>query len=173
MHKYDELFENNVALSSSDILRIVNHAYSTIYLSPSIADKILIYMYTNRLHTSGDLMGKVLFCLFILNYESEATKHILFEDLAIAIERDFECMNPYGVVKGCLALCYFRALPYNLIERIFHIDFITRIEDEIQADTSKVTYFSFSFVNIDLTFSINSTDFRVITLKSYLIILCN
>lgn len=46
-------------------------------------------------------------------------------------------MSGLSIIQGCLALAFYRELPENLIERVFNIDFIQRLEDEIEMCYSK------------------------------------
>lgn len=47
-------------------------------------------------------------------------------------------MNGLSIVQACLALTFYKVLPQSLINRVFNIDFIKRIEDEIEMCYSKV-----------------------------------
>lgn len=127
--------------------------YSTSLLIPNIAEKVLKYVYDNRHYVWGDTLAKVLHCLYKLGYEpimseNAAVEDINFEELGAVISRDFDYINATNIVRSCLALCYFRALPQSLIDRVFSIEFITRLEEEI-----KLCYFK---VKIKLIVMINA-----------------
>lgn len=47
-------------------------------------------------------------------------------------------MNGLSIVQACLAMNFYKALPESLINRVFNIDFIKRLEDEIEMCYSKV-----------------------------------
>lgn len=49
-------------------------------------------------------------------------------------------MSGLAIVQACLALCFYKSIPEELINRIFCVKFIQRIEDEIQVCYSKATY---------------------------------
>lgn len=49
-------------------------------------------------------------------------------------------MNGLSIIQACLALVYFKSLPEHLINRVFSIDFIRRLEKEIEMCYSKQTY---------------------------------
>lgn len=51
-------------------------------------------------------------------------------------------MNGLSIVQACLALAFYKSLPDSLINRVFNIDFIKRLEDEIEMCYSKVTFLS-------------------------------
>lgn len=47
-------------------------------------------------------------------------------------------MSCLSIIQACLSLSFYHALTNDLINRIFNIDFIKRLEDEIQLCYSKV-----------------------------------
>lgn len=49
-------------------------------------------------------------------------------------------MSGLSIVQACLALNFYRTLPEALINRVFNIEFIRRLEDEIEMCYSKATY---------------------------------
>lgn len=52
--------------------------------------------------------------------------------------RDFDYMSGLSIVQACLAMNFYKALPESLINRVFNIEFIKRLEDEIEMCYSKV-----------------------------------
>lgn len=49
-------------------------------------------------------------------------------------------MSGLAIVDACLALAYYKELPGPLIDRVFNISFIQRLEDEIEMCYSKEFY---------------------------------
>lgn len=49
-------------------------------------------------------------------------------------------MSGLAIVEACLALAYYKELPGPLIDRVFNISFIQRLEDEIEMCYSKEFY---------------------------------
>lgn len=49
-------------------------------------------------------------------------------------------MSGLSIVQACLAMNFYRTLPEALINRVFNIGFIKRLEDEIEMCYSKATY---------------------------------
>lgn len=47
-------------------------------------------------------------------------------------------MSGLAIVQACLSLSFYKALPVNMITRVFSIDFIKRLEEEIKMSYSKV-----------------------------------
>lgn len=49
-------------------------------------------------------------------------------------------MSGLSLVQSCLALCFYKSVPEQLINQVFCVKFIQRIDDEIQICYSKATY---------------------------------
>lgn len=49
-------------------------------------------------------------------------------------------MSGLSLVQSCLALCFYKSIPEQLINQVFCVKFIQRIDDEIQICYSKATY---------------------------------
>jgi hypothetical protein len=64
----------------------------------------------------------------------------VFQKCNEIILRDFDFMNGLSIIQACLALTYYKSLKENLINKVFSIDFIKRLEAEIQMCYSKATY---------------------------------
>lgn len=47
-------------------------------------------------------------------------------------------MSGLSIVQACLSLSFYKAIPDTLVSRVFNIDFIKRLEDEIKHCYSKV-----------------------------------
>lgn len=47
-------------------------------------------------------------------------------------------MSGLALVQSCLALCFYKTIPEELINRVFCVKFIQRVEEEIQMCYSKV-----------------------------------
>lgn len=151
-HLYDKLMaktadvhnRDDVPLNSRSIRHAIYQTYRNMFIIPSMIDNILKYVFENRDSISGETAAKVLHCLYKMGYdpqlESNATEKFNFEALADIIHREFDLISGPIIVKSCLALCYFRVLPHSLIDRIFHVDFITRLENEIITFHTKASY---------------------------------
>lgn len=56
-------------------------------------------------------------------------------------------MSGLSIIQACLSLSFYKALPVNMITRVFSIDFIRRLEEEIKMSYSKVlTYYSYIYL---------------------------
>lgn len=137
MNKFESLVTSpNTNLSSNQINIIIRNAYPTPCAVPKIAKTILTYLSDNRNYISGDLAGKVLFWLFTLSYEPSEQPTI--DLLADVIYRDFDAMSANRITRSCMALGYFQMLPDKLIDKIFNIGFIDRLENETGLSYCKV-----------------------------------
>lgn len=113
---------------------------------------ILCYVHANRKVISGETVSRALYFLYTLGYEPNAqllyqcdienanadSNHIDFEDFGPIIERDFDFLPGLVIVRTCLALTFYRALPMNLLDRVFDLKFIMRLEQEISSISSMV-----------------------------------
>lgn len=61
--------------------------------------------------------------------------------------RDFNFMSGLAIVQACLSLSFYKVLPGNMISRVFSINFIKRLEEEIKMSYSKVTTLFIIFLN--------------------------
>lgn len=103
-----------------------------------ICDQILDYIHENRDHVIGDTCEKVIYCCFNLGYIPDKERAI--QSIVEIINRDFNYMSGLAIVQACLALSFLKMLPSALINRVFNIEFIQRLEDEIKMCYSKATY---------------------------------
>ena len=125
-------------LNSRTIREITFNLNASKYIMPSVCENIMNYIVDNKDYVLGDTVEKALYCCYNLGY-------VPLNDDAIKssieiINRDFNYMSGLAIVQACLALTFYKALPMDLINRVFNIDFIKRIEDEIQLCYSKVCW---------------------------------
>ncbi|XP_049318397.1 uncharacterized protein LOC105222376 isoform X2 [Bactrocera dorsalis] len=72
-----------------------------------------------------------------LGYRKSLKNKTIYQE---ALSRDFENMSGLSIVQACLALCYYKSMPEDLIDKVFCVKFIQRIEEEIHVCYSKATY---------------------------------
>ncbi|KAJ6633535.1 FAST kinase domain-containing protein 1, mitochondrial [Pseudolycoriella hygida] len=104
----------------------------------NLCDSLSEYIIANRDFVLGDTVHKVLFCFYNLNYQPKDDS--IFQHAAAILNRDFDSMSGLAVTETCLALGFFKELPGTLIDRVFNITFIQRLEDEIAMCYSKEFY---------------------------------
>lgn len=134
---------SDIVFSSRIIREVLNNLSKTNYVLPGICDKIVRYLYDNQSMVSGETVGRALYVLYTLGYDpadnlllsedEQSTQQgmVRFDVFGAIIERDFELMTGLTIVRVCLALVYYRALSMDLIEKVFNLDFLMRLEKEI------------------------------------------
>lgn len=124
---------------------------------------MLEYVNENSDAVGGVTVGRLLYYLFSMGYEpnnemttqrisnsddrssNENASKLLnadlfdFEKFSSIIHRDFNFMNGLLIVQACLALSYYQALPMELINRIFDMNFIVRLEKEMTFNSNSVS----------------------------------
>lgn len=110
---------------------------------PKLSELMLNYVYENREFVGGTVMARLLFHLFKVGYEpavagSESTKQLDLEPFVTILIRDFNTTPAYSIVKACIALYFYRALPIELMTRLFSMSFIDRLEKEMHQNYDTV-----------------------------------
>lgn len=105
---------------------------------PKLLDSFLDYLVEHQDSISGDITEKILHSCYTLGHETN--NHEALRVGAEIVERDFCFMTGLAIVNSCLSLCYYGALSKELMAKVFCIDFIKRLEDEIKMCYSKATY---------------------------------
>ncbi|GAB0092173.1 uncharacterized protein DMENIID0001_071490 [Sergentomyia squamirostris] len=105
---------------------------------PKMCDKMIEYLKRNEKYVIGDTTEKILYSCYNIGYQIEDEE--VFETASNIIDRDFNYMSGLSIVQSCLALCFYKALPVDLVNRVFCTDFIQRLEHEIRLCYSKATY---------------------------------
>ncbi|XP_053961002.1 uncharacterized protein LOC128865080 [Anastrepha ludens] len=106
--------------------------------APIALEAMFTYIEKHHEHVIGDTVEKVLTCAYNLGYtpQSETVLHTA----ALVLKRDFKHMSGLSIVQACLALSYYKSMPKSLIDMVFCVKFIQRIEEEIHMCYSKATY---------------------------------
>ncbi|EDW54456.1 FAST kinase domain-containing protein 1, mitochondrial [Drosophila sechellia] len=140
---YNQTLEQYKSLHCNDLnSRVVRDmAYNfnaSNFFVPELLESMFAYISEQHDHVTGDTVEKVLTCSYNLGYmpaSVEALNHA-----SEVLLRDFDQMSGLSVVQACLALCFYKSIPEQLINQVFCVKFIQRIEDEIQVCYSKATY---------------------------------
>lgn len=153
-------FSNADAILYSQTINFLISSHYTANI-PKLNELMLQYVHMNREFVGGEVMARLLYQLYKLGYDtstaassisSETNSQLLepidFNNFVNILIRDFDQMSAIWIVKACLALYFFRALPIHLITRIFSMDFIERLENEMNHtyDTvrNSLKYFDFT-----------------------------
>ncbi|XP_037957468.1 FAST kinase domain-containing protein 1, mitochondrial isoform X2 [Teleopsis dalmanni] len=136
LNKYKEVDLSD--LNSRLIRDITINLTTSNFIIPELLDAMCNYVEKNYEYVTADTVEKLLTCCYHLGYTPKTLT--LFEYAASMLMRDFEHMSGISIVQTCLALCFYKAIPEQLINRVFCVKFIQRIENEIQMCYSKATY---------------------------------
>uniref|UniRef100_A0A1A9W857 RAP domain-containing protein n=1 Tax=Glossina brevipalpis TaxID=37001 RepID=A0A1A9W857_9MUSC len=134
--KYKEVKCND--LNSRLIKDMAFNFTATNYLVPQILESMFEYITNNYEYIAGDTVEKILTCTYNLGYTPKSSEAL--QKSSLILLRDFKYMNGLSLVQACLALCFYKALPDELIDKVFCVNFIQRVENEIQMCYSKATY---------------------------------
>ncbi|KAL7738775.1 hypothetical protein ACLKA6_001174 [Drosophila palustris] len=111
---------------------------SSHFFVPELLESMFDYVAQQHEHVTGDTVEKVLTCAYNLGYTPASLESLDYA--ATVLLRDFDHMSGLSLVQSCLALCFYKTIPEQLINQVFCVKFIQRIEDEIQICYSKATY---------------------------------
>ncbi|XP_052837250.1 FAST kinase domain-containing protein 1, mitochondrial isoform X1 [Drosophila gunungcola] len=125
-------------LSSRVVRDMAYNFNASHFFVPELLESMFDYISEQHSHITGDTVEKVLTCSYNLGY-TPASLEALNHASGVLI-RDFEQMSGLSIVQACLALCFYKSIHEQLINQIFCVKFIQRIEDEIQVCYSKATY---------------------------------
>lgn len=106
--------------------------------APELLETFLNYIVQQSDSITGDTVEKILHTCFSLGHDT--ANHEALQLAAGIIQRDFDYMTGLAIVNSCLSLCYYGELSQQLMAKVFCIDFIKRLEEEIKMCYSKATY---------------------------------
>lgn len=135
VEKYKEL---ETPLNSRIIRDITYNLTMSRYRVPEMCEKLLHYIVENRDTVTGDTVEKVLNCCYVLGHLTDNREALVAA--SDIVQRDFDYMAGLAVVNTSLVLCFYGELQPALTAKVFCIDFIRRLEDEIKMGYSKATY---------------------------------
>uniref|UniRef100_A0A1B0EVM3 Uncharacterized protein n=1 Tax=Phlebotomus papatasi TaxID=29031 RepID=A0A1B0EVM3_PHLPP len=130
--------EDTSELNSRLIRDITFNLNASHFHLPKTCRKMIDYLAQNEKYIIGDTAEKILYCCYNIGYPID--NEVILRKAANIIQRDFNFMSGLSIVQSCLALCFYRALPTDLVDRVFCTDFIQRLEHEIRLCYSKATY---------------------------------
>ncbi|XP_026844911.1 uncharacterized protein LOC6589626 [Drosophila persimilis] len=125
-------------LSSRVVRDMAYNFNASHFFVPELLESMFGYVSEQHEHITGDTVEKVLTCSYNLGYTPASLQTL--ERAASVLLRDFDQMSGLSLVQACLALCFYKTIPDELINQVFCVKFIQRIEDEIQVCYSKATY---------------------------------
>lgn len=146
-----ETCDSDELIITTNTIQLAAGSLNRIYLVvPKLCEGMLKFVNENMDIVGAITASRLLFYLFSMGYEpyrahtnSKLTidrnepESILsdpdfdFASFIKMINRDFDFMPAWSIIQACLALSFYQALDVNLIQRVFNIDFVTRLEKEI------------------------------------------
>ncbi|XP_075151344.1 FAST kinase domain-containing protein 1, mitochondrial isoform X2 [Haematobia irritans] len=136
LQRYKEIQSQD--LNSRCIKDMAYNFLATNYFVPEILENMFKYLQNNHEHILGETVEKILSCTYNLGYTPQSSEPLEYAGLILL--RDFNYMSGLSLVQACLSLCYYKNIPEELINKVFCVKFIQRVEDEIQMCYSKATY---------------------------------
>lgn len=143
--------EFQASLSSQRVIQLMSNFNSSLYLMPGLCDQIARYVSENHQHMTGQTVQTILSGLYHLGFNPAPApvflpapggslmavdaEEIDFQPLADVIHRDFSYMTGASIVRSCIALSFYRVLPKSLIDRVMHVDFMKRLENEAECSS--------------------------------------
>lgn len=147
-------------------IHLATGSLNRIYLVvPKLCERMLKFINENMDIIGANTASHLLFYLFSMGYEPyrEHTNSKLtidrnepetvladpdfdFATFIRIINRDFDFIPAWTIVRACLALSFYQALDVDLIQRVFNTDFVTRLEKEICSNYETVKYQSELFI---------------------------
>lgn len=151
MNRLKETCDSDEMIITTHTIQLAAGSLNRIYLVvPKLCEHMLKFVNENMDIVGANTASCLLFYLFSMGYEPyrEHTNSELMADcnesesvlsdpdfdfasFTKMINRDFEFIPAWSIIQACLALSFYQALDVNLIQRVFNIDFVTRLEKEI------------------------------------------
>ncbi|XP_030377420.1 uncharacterized protein LOC115626256 isoform X2 [Scaptodrosophila lebanonensis] len=125
-------------LNSRTVREMAYNFNASHFIVPELLESMFCYVAQQHAHITGDTVEKVLTCSYNLGYTPENLEALDYA--ALVLLRDFDYMSGLSMVQACLALCFYKTIPEELINKVFCVKFIQRIEDEIHICYSKAVY---------------------------------
>ncbi|XP_055920342.1 FAST kinase domain-containing protein 1, mitochondrial isoform X2 [Eupeodes corollae] len=136
LNKYNHINANAL---DSRMLRDMSYNLSTSnFVAPEVLEKMFSYIMKNENYVTGDTAEKIISCSYNLGYSPQLQESL--DSIARIVVRDFDYMTGLSIIQASLALCFYKTIPEKLINKVFCVDFIKRIEEEIEMCYSKATY---------------------------------
>lgn len=143
---------DDVIITANTIHRATGNLKSISRVVPKMCERFIVFVNENMSIVGADTASHLLFYLFSLgfdpfknldttqlitsgNHPSFSAQPFDFNNFTRIINRDFELMPAWLIVRACLALSFYQALTLDLIHRVFNIEFFMRLEKELSYDS--------------------------------------
>lgn len=149
--KLEEMCDSDDVIITPRTIQLATGSLKRInYVVPKLSEKMLTFINENMDIVGADTAASLLFYLFSMGYDPysqdantmltiESKQHestVLRPDFDFAnffriINRDFEFIPAWSIIRACLALSFYQVLTLDLIQRVFNMEFVTRLEKEL------------------------------------------
>lgn len=134
--KYDDM--DDICISSRTIRDITYNLLTSSYRCSKLFEKFIYYINQNQKWIGAETLEKTLTCFYAVGYVPGNDE--FYRVANEIIKRDFNFISGLSIIQSCLALNFFKGLDKELISMVFNINFIKRLEEEIESCYSKETY---------------------------------
>ncbi|KAJ8922494.1 hypothetical protein NQ315_007522 [Exocentrus adspersus] len=125
---------------SSKLVESISYLLSnTRSLIPEIINKCTEYVINHKSNILGFNAEKLLYSCYTLAYHP-VNGDKFFEDVIDVILRDQERLSGLSFLQSALSLCYFNKLPSSFIKQIFNVEFMEKLDSELENCYSKDRY---------------------------------
>lgn len=142
--------ENKTIVSAEIVSRLLYYLYNVGY-EPNLEQNQMIDDGTN---SKSGLLPRIDAKRSMDSRKSSIVELFDFQNVIQIINRDFDLTPAWLIVQACLALSFYQALPLELINRVFNMDFIVRLEKEMTVNSDKVSRIGEYFIQLKCKFNI-------------------
>lgn len=118
---------------------------STRYYMPELADS-LCQCVVDYKATIGRAFAVVLFACFLVNFTPSTAVLTTCVELLLA---NITHLNATDILNTALALSLFRNLPKSVVDAIFHLQFLEKVDSELEGKNEWIFYISFILFNLN------------------------
>ncbi|XP_022168362.1 FAST kinase domain-containing protein 1, mitochondrial isoform X1 [Myzus persicae] len=125
--------------SSRIIRELTYNLVTSDWYDADLLDKCLKYLIKNHKYLLAENVEKILTVFFLYGVNSEKFMEFLPYATEI-INRDKFKMSGLNFMRASLALCYFYSLPTTIKDYLFSVEFLEKLDDELNNCYAKATY---------------------------------
>ncbi|KAJ3659143.1 hypothetical protein Zmor_010848 [Zophobas morio] len=133
------IYKNFQYISSKNMENLFYCFLMTNTLFPELLENMIKYILTYKDHILGFNAGRVLYLSYSLGYHPKNTTEFCASVVDIII-RDQKRMTGLSIIYSALALCFYNKLPNSIIKSIFNVEFMDKLDSELQQCYSKDKY---------------------------------
>ncbi|XP_077288909.1 uncharacterized protein LOC143913152 [Arctopsyche grandis] len=135
MVKYDDIKE---ALIPRTVRDAAYNFLATQTIVPKFLNRMANFIALNKDDALGEISQKVLSVCYSSGFIPENKD--FFKYAVKNIERDQDMMSGLALLDACISMCYFEILSESLVKKVFSLEFMERIDSEINTCYAKDNY---------------------------------